>query len=106
MQVRLTGEANERTVKYNLGYTYYRKENYPVAQTFFEPFSNAALNSDPVTQDAYVRTADVYYMNRNYTQAKNMYDNVIGISWAAEDYATFQKAMIAGITSPSEKITL
>ncbi|HEU4902069.1 MAG TPA: tetratricopeptide repeat protein [Flavisolibacter sp.] len=102
-----SGEANERSVKYNLGYTYYRKENYPVAQTFFEPLSRgASLSADPITQDAYVRTADVYYMNRNFTQAKAMYDRVIGYSWPAEDYATFQKAMIAGINSPNEKVSL
>lgn len=101
------GEASERSVKYNLGYTYYRKENYPVAQTFFEPLSRgAALNSDPITQDAYVRTADVYYMNRNFTQARGMYDKVIGYSWPAEDYATFQKAMIAGINNAGDKIGL
>jgi TolA-binding protein len=102
-----SGEASERNVKYNLGYAYYRKENYPLAQTFFEPLGrNAVLNADPVTQDAYVRTADVYYMNRNFAQARTMYDRVIGFSWPAEDYATFQKAMIAGINSPNEKITL
>jgi TolA-binding protein len=102
-----SGEANERTVKYNLGYTYYRKENYPVAQTYFEPLSrNATLSSDPLTQDAYVRTADVYYMNRNFAQARTMYDNVIRMSWTAEDYATFQKAMIAGINNGQEKISL
>ncbi|HVG13887.1 MAG TPA: tetratricopeptide repeat protein [Chitinophagaceae bacterium] len=102
-----SGEANERTVKYNLGYTYYRKENYPVAQTFFEPLSrNAALSSDVITQDAYVRTADVYYMNRNFAQARSMYDNVVRMSWAAEDYATFQKGMIAGINNSTEKVNL
>jgi TolA-binding protein len=102
-----SGEANERTVRYNLGYTYYRKENYPVAQTYFEPISrNATLSSDAVTQDAYVRTADVYYMNRNFAQARTMYDNVIRMSWAAEDYATFQKGMIAGINNSTEKINL
>lgn len=101
------GEANERSVKYNLGYTYYRKENYPVAQTFFEPLSRgAALNADPITQDAYVRTADVQYMNRNFAGAKAMYEKVISYSWPAEDYATFQKAMITGINAPSEKISL
>lgn len=100
------GEANERTVKYNLGYTYFRKENYPVALTFFEPLSRgAALNSDPVTQDAYIRTADVQYMNRNFSQARSMYEKVIGYSWPAEDYATFQKAMIAGISNPTEKVS-
>jgi TolA-binding protein len=102
-----SGEANEKTVKYNLGYTYYRKENYPVAQTYFEPLSrNASLSADPLTQDAYVRTADVYYMNRNFAQARTMYDNVIRMSWAAEDYATFQKAMIAGINNNTEKVSL
>ena len=100
-----SGEANDRSVKYNLGYAYYRKENWPVAQSFFEPLSRgAALNSDPITQDAYVRTADVYYMNRNFSQARSMYDKVIGYSWPAEDYATFQKAMIAGISNSTEKI--
>jgi TolA-binding protein len=102
-----SGEANERTVKYNLGYTYYRKENYSVANTFFEPLSRgAALTSEPITQDAYIRTADVAYMNRNYTQARSMYDKVINYSWPSEDYATFQKAMIAGISNNAEKITL
>lgn len=102
-----SGEANARDVKYNLGYAYYRKENYPVAKTFFEPLAtNVSLSSDPLTQDAYVRTADVYYMNKNFAQASSMYDNVIRMSWPAEDYATFQKAMIAGIKNPSEKVNL
>ena len=102
-----SGEANEKNVKYNLGYTYYRKENYPVAKTFFEPLStNVSLSSDALTQDAYVRTADIYFMSKNYTQAKTMYDNVIRMSWAAEDYATFQKARITGINNPTEKINL
>ncbi len=48
-----SGEANARNVKYNLGYTYYRKENYPVAKTYFEPLAtNVSLSSDPLTQDA------------------------------------------------------
>lgn len=102
-----SGEANERNVKYNLGYTYYKKENYAVAKTFFEPLANnVSLSSDPLTQDAYVRTADVYYMSRNFAQARNMYDNVIKFSWPAEDYATFQKAMIAGISNSTEKVNL
>jgi TolA-binding protein len=102
-----SGEANERSVKYNLGYTYYRKENYEVARTYFEPMAkNVSLSSDPITQDAYIRTADVYFMNRNFSQAKAMYDNVIKMSWPAEDYATFQRAMIAGISSSTEKVNL
>lgn len=102
-----SGEANAKNVKYNLGYAYFRKENYPVAKTFFEPLvSNVSLSSDPITQDAYIRTADVYFMSRSFAQAKTMYDNVIKYSWPAEDYATFQKAMISGINNSTEKINL
>jgi TolA-binding protein len=45
-------------------------------------------------------------MDRNYTKAKTMYDNVIKLSWPAEDYATFQDAMITGIKSSKDKIAL
>lgn len=101
------GEANATNARYNLGYSYLRKENYPVAQTYFEPLAkNPALNSDAFTQDAYIRTADCYYMQKNYGTAKTMYDNVIKLSWPAEDYATFQNAMLAGVKDPNQKIAL
>jgi tetratricopeptide (TPR) repeat protein len=102
-----SGEANATNVKYNLGYSYLRKENYPAALSFFEPVGkNASMSSDAITQDAYIRTADCYFMNRDYTKANAMYGNVIKYSWPAEDYATFQQAMIAGIKRPADKISL
>jgi TolA-binding protein len=102
-----SGEATLNNARYNLGYCYLRKENYAAALGFFEPLGRgAALNSDALTQDAYVRTADCYYMEKNYSRAKSMYENVIKFSWPAEDYATFQNAMIAGIRNSKEKINL
>ena len=102
-----SGEANAANAKYNLGYSYLRKENYPAALSFFEPVGkNASLNSEAIIQDAYIRTADCYYMNRDYSRANAMYGNVIKFSWPAEDYATFQQAMIAGIKNPGDKINL
>lgn len=101
------GEANLNNARYNLGYSYMRKENYAAARDLFEPLSrNAGLSSSELVQDAYLRTADCYYMERNYTKAKAMYDNVVKYSWPSEDYATFQSAMIAGIKNPKEKISL
>ena len=103
----INGEANPTNAKYNLGYAYLRKENYPVSLTYFEPLMKApALNSDAFSQDAYIRTADNYFMLKNFSKAKSMYDNVVKLSWPAEDYATFQIAMLAGVTSPNEKINL
>jgi TolA-binding protein len=103
----VSGEANPTNVKYNLGYCYLRKENYPAALSFFEPLAkNPALNSDAFTQDAYIRTADCYYMQKDFAKAKTMYDNVIRFSWPAEDYATFQNGMLAGVRSSSDKVAL
>ena len=101
------GEANAVNAKYNLGYCYLNKENYSAALGFFEPIGkSASLSSDNLTKDAYLRTADCYYMNRDYTKAKSLYDNVIRFSWPTEDYATFQNAMISGIRNSGDKISL
>lgn len=102
-----SGEANLNNARYNLGYCYMEKENFAVARTFFEPLAkNASLSSDELTQDAYLRAADCYFMERNFTKAKSMYDNVIRFSWPDEDYATYQSAIISGINSSKDKITL
>lgn len=102
-----SGEANATNARYNLGYCYLRKENYQAALGFFEPIGkNPGLNSDDLTQDAYLRSADCYYMQKNFSRAKTMYENVIKFSWPAEDYATFQDAMITGIRNSTQKISL
>ena len=53
-----------------------------------------------------MRIADCYYMSRDFKQALGMYDKVISYSWPASDYATFQKAMVAGVNNGNEKIRL
>ncbi len=101
------GEANPVNAKYNLGYSFLKKENYRQALGFFEQIvTNPKINSSPMEQDAYVRSADCYYMNRDYKKAQAMYDKVLDYSWPASDYATFQKAMIAGVGNGKEKINL
>jgi len=101
------GEANAMNARYNLGYCYLRKENYPVAQTFFEPLGkNPSLSSSSFVQDAYLRTGDTYFMQKEYNKARTVYDNVVKFSWPAEDYATFQIALLAGVKSSNEKIAL
>jgi TolA-binding protein len=101
------GEINPTNAKYNLGYCFLKKENYNQALGFFEQVvTTPKINSSPIEQDAYVRSADCYYMNRDFKKAMAMYDKVIGFSWAAGDYATFQKAMITGVNNDKEKINL
>ncbi|WEK35178.1 MAG: tetratricopeptide repeat protein [Candidatus Pseudobacter hemicellulosilyticus] len=101
------GEVNVTNARYNLGYAYLKKENYRQALTNFEQVvSNPVVNASALQQDAWLRSADCYYMNREYKKAQVMYDKVLSFSWPASDYATFQKAMIAGANSGKEKISL
>lgn len=102
-----SGEVTPGNAKYNLGYCYYRKENYRQAVNFFEQVGkNPALNAKPVEQDAYIRSADCYYMNKDFSRARAMYNTVINNSWPSADYATFQTAMVSGVNSSTEKINL
>ncbi len=101
------GEASPVSAKYLLGYSYLKKENYGQASNYFQQVAaTISSQSSSMEQDAYVRTADSYFMNKDYSKAKNMYDNVINNALPQSDYALFQQAMIAGIRSSSEKIRI
>jgi tetratricopeptide (TPR) repeat protein len=90
-----------------LGYSYLKKENYPQALNYFQQVvANVSSQSSSMEQDAYVRTADSYFMNRDYSKANSLYSNVINNALPQSDYALFQQAMIAGIKNSSEKIRI
>ena len=99
------GEATVKEANYNMGYCYLRKENFLVAQGFFQKaLGRVALNSAPIDQDAHIRLADCYFMQKNYSTALNMYQKAIDYSWPNADYALYQKAMLTGINNSKGKI--
>ncbi len=101
------GEVNPVNAKYDLGYCYLKKENYKEALNYFaQVVRNPGINASVLEQDAYIRMADCYYMNRDFKTAVPMYNKVLEYSWPASDYATFQKAMVAGVNNSGEKISL
>ena len=72
------GEANPDAAKYVLGYAYLKTENYPLALANFKAISSVLTSqSSSLAQDAYVRAADSYFMQKNYSSAKSMYQNVL-----------------------------
>jgi len=71
------GEANYTTAKYDIGYCWMQKENYRQALAYFEPIGKPLSTATSLQQDAYVRTADCYYMNKDFAKANTMYDYVI-----------------------------
>ena len=99
------GEANPTTAKYNMGYSWMKKENYKQAVSYFEPISKYNTTAAFTEQDAYVRSADCYFMAKDFVKANAMYDNVINNALPQSDYAIFQKAMITGVKSSAVKIS-
>ena len=103
----VNGEANPTNAKYDLGYCFLKKENFKQAQGYFEQVAKTArIDASSLEQDAYLRDADCYYMDRDFKTSLAMYNKVLEYSWPSSDYATFQKAMIAGINNGNEKISL
>lgn len=101
------GEANATTARYDLGYSWLQKENYTKALGFFEQITKTVSPTSPaIEQDAYVRSADCYFMNRDFAKANSMYDNVLNSALPQSDYAMFQKSMIAGVKSTADKIKI
>ena len=91
------GEVNESDANYTLGYAYMRSGDYNNALTAFRKVATSANSgSTNVQNDAYLRTADCYFMQKNYSQASTIYDDIIRQNLPSADYAYYQKAVIAG----------
>ncbi|MFM2360379.1 MAG: hypothetical protein RLY16_2372, partial [Bacteroidota bacterium] len=104
--VPASGEANYSNARYLLGYSWLKKEQYKQALIFFEPIGKNSITATALEQDAFVRTADCYFMIKDFSKANALYDQVINNALPQSDYAMFQKAMIAGVKSSSTKISL
>ena len=103
----IKGEVNPVNAKYTLGYAYLKKENYNRALAYFDAISKSAANSNnTIEQDAYIKAADCYFMNKEFAKSITMYDVAINKNWLSADYATYQKAMATGATNTTAKIEL
>ncbi|MFN9110868.1 MAG: tetratricopeptide repeat protein, partial [Bacteroidota bacterium] len=101
------GEANIKSAHYNLGYCYLKSASYTASLIQFEKaVPSVTKTASAFEQDGYLRQADVHFMLKQYAQARNVYQKAIDYGWRNADYATFQKAMIAGISSSKNKIDL
>ena len=102
------GEVNVTNARYNLGYCLLKRGDYTTAQNYFLQIANSvSISSSTIEQDAYIRSGDCYFMNKQFKQANKIYEEVLIQNLKAADYALFQKAIIAGASNKSsEKITL
>lgn len=91
--------------RYGIGYAYYNSKQYDKAQVHFKAYvnDNAVKPSNPNFNDALIRLADTYYIQKDYTTALSLYDQVISQNAIDRDYAYFQKGLIYSLTGKREE---
>jgi TolA-binding protein len=82
---------------YALGYAAFEDEKYSKAATYFERFVDGDDKDSKTINDATLRLADAYFVNKNYSEAMINYNKIINKQLTGEDYALFQRGMIQGL---------
>lgn len=92
----------EKTKVYNyanyaLAYAAFEDEKYAKAATYFERFIQGNDKDPNTVNDARIRLADSYFVNKSYENALANYNKIIASKSTGEDYALFQRGMIQGL---------
>lgn len=82
---------------YALAYAAFGDEKYQKAATYFERFLAGEETDKNSINDAITRTADSYFVLKQYGKAMDYYDRIINGREKGEDYALFQRGMIQGL---------
>ncbi len=82
---------------YGLGYAAFEDEKYAKAATYFERFLKGDDKESKTVNDAIMRLADSYFVNKNYNEAMTNYNKIINGKLTGDDYALFQRGMIQGL---------
>ena len=101
-------EVSPLVSNYTIAYSYQKQGNLSAAQTFYlkaqsnieSVGENKVVNTLglAIPADISLRIADLYLNGSSYTPAKQYYQNVIDKKYPGSDYATFQMAIIQGLT--------
>ncbi len=93
--------AEYPTAVYNTGYNHFKLGNYPAAIESFATY--LAIPSGSYSHEALLRLADSYFMNRNYSQAAETYNQVAQLESWKDLYAPLQSAVAYGLLSDETK---
>ena len=83
---------------YNIAYSYFKQKEYTSATDAFKKYISKNTDDEIRKNDSYLRIADGYFVNSNYSNAINYYNKAIETNGIDGDYAQFQKAICYGLT--------
>ncbi len=84
-----------RSLDYQLGYTYFKLKDYGNAAAYFKKYAQG-IEAGPRQSDAWMRLGDSYFVGREYRNAISAYDEARAAGSPEKDYADFQKALSLG----------
>ena len=84
---------------YNVGYCYFKAENYINSRTYFNKYLDADKDNGKLPRyvDAILRKADCNFALKDYAQALDGYNDIIDTHASESDYAIYQKGLILGL---------
>ncbi|UBM59466.1 tetratricopeptide repeat protein [Marinilongibacter aquaticus] len=95
-EVLQKGNAEQKNKSlYSLGYLAFNREEYAKAQSYFSDFlgSRSGSSSRQMQEDAQLRLADCYLIQRNFSTALREYEKALANNSSDKDYALYQKAV-------------
>ncbi len=89
--------------QYAIGYTHFMEESFTASIPPFRRFIAATGQDARLVNDAMLRIADAYFINKSYQNAMAYYDRAINLGVIDTDYAIFQKGLVYGIMGSFEE---
>ncbi len=96
------GTDEMKDLNYNLGYAYFKKNEYARAIEYFKKYSENTQNDEARRNDALLRLGDTYFVSSQYWPAMEAYNKAIANNVPHSDYAAFQKAISYGFVGRNE----
>ena len=103
-QTRNTNSEYYLKANYGLGYAYYNTRDYRNARIYLKRYVDALENATNQLNynDAILRLADCYYVDKEYATAITYYDRAISSENPNVDYAYFQKGVVRDFQERAE----
>lgn len=92
------------SVNYSLGYAYFKRNEWASANASFRKFTGSKTKENEAKiSDAQLRTADGFFMLKDYSNAVDYYDKALEAKTTDADYAMYQKAVVQGLLDKDEQ---
>ena len=83
--------------QYHLAYAYFKQSKYKRANTYFRKYEKLA-NDSMHLNDTYLRIADCFFMNKEYSLSEKYYEKAIAYSLFDGDYAIYKRSVALGLS--------